>query len=184
MLVEDKGLNENRAHAAPVERVRDSDVEQAVTIDVAHGAGGMAEAVVAEAAPHRDVAEGAPALVLEQAIALRAPQHEQIPVAVVVDVAVADAGAVLIDRGDAGSRGPVHEDQPAGFPKLARVEAVRPARPVRHVDVKVAVVVEIEEGDARRAARLDGRVEQIIEREGSLIFNASKIACVAERPRR
>jgi hypothetical protein len=87
-------------------------------------------------------------------------------IAVVVDVAVANAGTILVGSGNAGTSGDVHERELAGLSELVRVEAVRSAGAVGHIDVEVPVTIEIEHGDAGRAPRLNWRGKQVVERIG------------------
>jgi hypothetical protein len=148
-----KELGEDRLTPRPVESIGDEDVEQTIAVDVAHAAGGVSLGRACRRARRRGhVRERAVAVVAEQAVSFHASEHVQIVVPVVVDVAIANAGAVLCGRPDAGCFADVHERRLAGLPKTVLIEAVGAPRPIRDVDVDVSVAIVVEQGHARLSA--------------------------------
>src|SRR5262245_2669898 len=97
-------------------------------------------------------------------------------IAVVVDIAVANAGTVLVGSGNASSSGDIRERKLSGLAELVRVDAVGPARAIGDIDVEIPVAVEVEDGDAGGTPRFNWRREQIIRRVG--IFS---LQCIEDR---
>lgn len=143
-LVEVEGLDEDGDLIPHVEDVGDGDVEAAVEVDVAHRTGSRRGALRRQPARRRDVLESAVAAVLEQAFRLQVAEHQEVRIAVVVEVAVADAGRILVAGRDFGARRDVDEAHLSGVADLIGEEAVVPARAVGHVEILVAVTVVVQ----------------------------------------
>ena len=156
------GDGEDGLAVGPVEAVGDRHVEQAVVVDVAHRARGVAVGAAAQAAVG-DLDEGPVAAVLEEAVGLDAAEHQQVVVAVVVGVAEADAGGVLGRRLDAGLGRHLAKADLAAVGELVGVEDVGGAGTVGDVDVDVAVAVVVEQRHPGRPARLLRRQDDVAE---------------------
>ena len=93
-------------------------------------------------------------LVLVEMLGLLAAQHQQVGGAVVVDVAEAGPGGILLGGRRAGGVGDQLEREASILGEPVAVEGVVFAGAVGDIDVEVAVAVEVEKGDARGAVAL------------------------------